>query len=168
MRNIFIIIVLFYQASVTANVPPAYSMIAKEYGLPDKLLYAVALVESEHPALKKPWPWTANIRGKAFYFDTRLEMYNHLAKVKKQTSKFDAGIMQTNWRWHQERFDSLWDATDPYKNIRAGAAYLSELYRSSGSYDVAVGRYHSNDPLLAAAYRGRVKQRLRLVLAGKR
>ena len=119
MRWVFLIFMGFCNA-VYASVPPAYTLIANEFGIPDKLLYAVALTESLHPEYKKPWPWAANIDGKAFYFESRDEMFLYLSRIARNKSNFDVGIMQTNWKWQKHRFDSLRDATDPLVNIRAG------------------------------------------------
>lgn len=166
MRFFWIVLIGFSNV-VNASVPPAYTLIANEFGIPDKLLYAVALTESLHPEYKKPWPWAANIDGKAFYFESRDEMFLHLSRIARNKSNFDVGIMQTNWKWQKHRFDSLRDATDPLVNIRAGAAYLTELYKKYGSFDTAVGHYHSpGNEVLAEAYRQRVKAKLRLILAG--
>ncbi len=51
------------------SVPPAYEEIAQETGVPKKILYAVAMVESRknHQGIYRPWPWTLNVRGEAVW-----------------------------------------------------------------------------------------------------
>lgn len=153
-----------------AAVPEAYRAIAREYGIPDVLLYSVALTESEKSDVKLPWPWVANVEGRGIYFNTRQEMYSHLsALVREGRLNFDVGIMQVNWRWNKHVFSSLMDATDPYINMRGGASILRELYLKHGSFEIAVGKYHSpNNQNRASAYRERVRKRLALVLKGER
>lgn len=167
-RSLFILLFLV-PGVASAFIPQAYVSIAREYDIPPAVLYAVALVESEHPAYKRPWPWAANIDGESVYFNTRDDMYKALMKAKDEGKGFAAGTMQMRWYWHHQRFNTLWDATNPYENIRAGAAYLSELFRESRSWDVAVSNYHTRDDKeVASKYREKVKQRLLMVLAGKR
>lgn len=166
----FILFVLMLTPGVSsAYIPQAYISIAKEYNIPPVVLYAVALVESEHPDYKRPWPWAANIDGESLYFQSREAMYKALTEAKDEGKGFAAGTMQIRWRWHKQRFRTLWDATNPYENIRAGAAYLSELFKKSRSWDVAVSHYHTQgDQEVADKYREKVQERLLLVLAGKR
>ena len=60
-----------------ANVPPAYEAIAQQFGVPADVLYAIALTESRMQVgrnLTRPWPWTANVEGKPYRFNTRAEL----------------------------------------------------------------------------------------------
>ncbi|MBT3724657.1 MAG: hypothetical protein HOG41_14860 [Gammaproteobacteria bacterium] len=42
--------------------------------------------------------------------------------------------------------------------MRAGSDYLKELYEKSGSWEYAVGAYHSpSDPVKASSYREKVR-----------
>lgn len=168
--NRFVLLFLMCLPGVAnAYIPQAYVSIANEYDIPPAVLYAVALVESEHPDYKRPWPWAANIDGKSVYFKSREAMYKALTQAKDEGKGFAAGTMQIRWRWHKQRFRTLWEATNPYENIRAGAAYLSELFRQSRSWDVAVSHYHTQgDQEVANIYREKVQKRLLMVLAGKR
>lgn len=127
-----------------ADIPWGYEKVSNEYGVPAAILYSVALQESEGPGLGLPWPWTANVKGKGYYFDTREDLYRFLQSLLSRGHKsFDIGPGQINWYWNGERFASLWEATDPYTNLRTSASILREHYSDTGSWAEAVGRYHS-------------------------
>jgi hypothetical protein len=36
--------------------------------------------------------------------------------------------MQVNWRYHQDKLGSPWQALDPYHNLRVGAEILQDCY----------------------------------------
>lgn len=152
-----------------SNVPAAYKKIAHEFGVPPELLYSIALTESFWPKVQRPWPWTINCNGKGRYFDTRAEAFNYVsAKLADGIRNCDIGLMQVSWRWNSHVFESLYKAFDPYTNIRAGAGILADLYQKHGSFEIAVGAYHSpNNIDRAAAYRERVRNKLRRVLTGE-
>ena len=131
-----------------AVVPKAYQSVAQQYGIPADVLYAIALTESRHtlgPGIARPWPWTANVQGKPYYFRSRQEMSSFLNKLLRQGNrKFDVGLMQISWRHHGHRFDSLDQAIDPLTNLQAGAAYLRYLTRKQGM-EKAIGMYHTGE-----------------------
>jgi len=150
------------------TVPAAYRVIAAEYSLPPMLLYSVAMTESgiHKNNARLPWPWAANHAGKGIYFDTRQEAYAYLSQLLSQGKKnFDVGLMQVNWRWNHHVFETLWDALDPYTNLRGGASILRAQYRRLGSLEKAVGAYHSpGNAARANAYRERVRDNLATIL----
>lgn len=173
MRKVLLVLFILFPPLISAKgVPPAYVEIAVKNNIPPALLYAVALTESKNGYAGRvtPWPWTANVSGVAHFYTDRQEAYEHLSNQLRNGNKnFDVGLMQVNWRWNGHRFESLWDATDPYKNIRVGASILSELRTSLGSFEDAVGAYHSpNNKGRADKYRTRVRQELALLLKGER
>ncbi len=149
-----------------ADVPWGYASVAQEYGVPAEILYSVALQESEGPGIGRPWPWTANVKGKGFYFDNREELYSFLCSLLAQGHKsFDIGLGQVNWYWNGSRFASLWEATDPYVNLRTAAAILHEHYLETRSWALAVGRYHApGNAGRASTYIASVGRKLERVL----
>ncbi len=150
------------------DTPRAYQQIANEYHIPPVLLYSIAMTESYRSDVARPWPWTINCNGTGRYFDSRTEAFNFVAaKLAKGIRNCDIGIMQVSWRWNKDVFESLWSAFDPYINIRAGAEILAGLYQKHGTYEVAVGAYHSpSNAARASAYRERVRSKLKRVLTG--
>jgi len=163
MRIVCFTLLIFLYLPVTAGVPAAYRSIAAEFSHPPALLFSVALTESgyQYQHLFLPWPWAVNHAGKSIFFATREEAYRYCAALLAQgDTNFDVSVMQINWYWHGKRFASLWEAFDPYVNIRVGAQILREEYQATGSYEKAVGYYHSRNPERAARYRERVKRML--------
>ncbi len=128
--------------------PAAYHRFATEAGVPPHLLYAVATQESSRPGFSHPWPWTANIAGKAYYFETRIDLFRTLKRyLDRGKTNFDVGLMQINWHHNAKLLDNdLWKATDPYHNLAAGARFLKQLQQQHGSWQQAVARYHVGTP----------------------
>ncbi|HXK57435.1 MAG TPA: lytic transglycosylase domain-containing protein, partial [Gammaproteobacteria bacterium] len=63
-------------------VPAGYRSIATEQGVPHTVLYAIALTESgkqiKPAGGHRPWPWTLNLAGRGYFFDSRLEAWQAL------------------------------------------------------------------------------------------
>jgi hypothetical protein len=167
MRTPLMFIMLFSTAFFcNAEVPWGYETVAKQYDVPAVILYSVALQESEGPGIGRPWPWTANVGGNGYYFYNREDLYHFLCALQAQgKSSFDIGLGQVNWHWNGARFNSLWEATDPYINLHTAAAILREHYLETNSWPLAVGRYHSpGNPTRAASYIANVGRKLERVL----
>jgi hypothetical protein len=155
------------------SVPVGYRTIAAERGIPYTVLYAIALTESGKQVrainVYRPWPWTLNIAGRGYFFDSRLAAWQALT-VSLQAGQLsvDIGLMQVNWRYHQKRLGTPWQALDPYFNLRVGAGILQECYTTRQDWWASVGCYHSPaDAQRAEQYRRRVVSRWqRLVSAG--
>ena len=129
-------------------VPAGYRSIATEQGVPHTVLYAVALTESgkqiESISGYRPWPWTLNLAGRGYFFDTRQEAWQALSGwIGEGKRSIDIGLMQVNWRYHQERLGTTWQALDPYHNLRVGAAILQACYQTRQDWWSSVGCYHS-------------------------
>ena len=167
---ICLIITLSIPVSSVAGdvIPPAYRQTGVEYGIPPVILYSIALTESgkSFRGQRLPWPWTVNHGGKGLYFPSRRAAYDYLSQVLKGGEKnFDVGLMQINWRWNAGVFDSLWESLDPYANLRGGASILQSHYVRLGSFEGAVGAYHSpGNATRASAYRERVRSAMAGVL----
>ena len=105
------------------SVPVGYRTVATERGIPYTVLYAVALTESAKkirpPAVYRPWPWTLNIAGRGYFFDSRMAAWQALtAWLGTGRRSVDIGLMQVNWRYHKKRLGTPWQALDPYHNLR--------------------------------------------------
>ena len=132
------------------------------YQLPHQLLTSIARVESGRPitslADTRPWPWTIDADGTGLFLDSKAAA---LAWMKSQAGHHnfvDVGCMQVDLYYHPHAFASVEEAFDPVANADYAARLLVELYRgeAGGSWDLAVGLYHSHTSLLAAEYRDRV------------
>ena len=136
---------------VWAETPPLYQMIAKENNIPADLFFALTLNESrsmvsvENERRVLPWPWTINHRGKPHYFATRGEAYEYMeALITAGDSRFDVGLGQINWYWHNSRFGDAWEALDPYTNLSVSAGFLREQFDRAEchTWTLAIGCYH--------------------------
>ena len=155
------------------SVPAGYRAVATENGIPYTLFYAVALTESGKPVgvtrHYRPWPWTLNVAGQGYFFDSRLAAWQALTVWLEQGKRsIDIGLMQVNWRYHRERLSTPWQALDPYFNLRVGAKILQECYFTRQDWWASVGCYHApGDSQRAKQYRRRVVSRWQqLVNAG--
>ena len=65
------------------SVPTGYRMIAAEHGIPQSVLFAVALTESGkqtgQTGTLRPWPWTLNVAGRGYFFDSRQAAWQAIA-----------------------------------------------------------------------------------------
>jgi len=129
--------------------------------LPQGVLLAIAHVESgrRDPASGAtiPWPWSINAEGVPMVFNTREEAVAAVEELQgRNIRSIDVGCMQVNLQHHPDAFPSLREAFDPAVNARYAARFLARLRDSSGSWEAAIGRYHSATPGRSEAYRDRV------------
>jgi hypothetical protein len=150
IARLFIFIGVFLTSTSWSEerIPEGYRTIATERGIPSAILYAIALTESAtqiHSRKKyRPWPWTLNVAGQGYFFDTRIEVWQALTNwIRKGRRSIDIGLMQVNWRFHREKLGTPWQALDPYHNLRVGAAILQECYQARQDWWESVGCYHS-------------------------
>lgn len=143
-------------------VPEGYRIIAKESGIPSAILYAVALTESATQItssnIYRPWPWTLNVGGQGYFFDSRIAAWQALKRwISQDRRSIDIGLMQVNWRYHKQKLVTPWQALDPYHNLRVGAEILKNCYLDRNEWWESVGCYHSPaNTQRAKRYRKRV------------
>ncbi|MEE3099017.1 MAG: lytic transglycosylase domain-containing protein, partial [Pseudomonadota bacterium] len=127
--------------------------------VPLPLLRAIALAETgrTRDGRLPPWPWTVNMEGEGRWFDAPGPLLDWVrARQAAGARSFDLGCFQVNHLWHGQAFDSLDRMLDPDENARYAARFLRALRDETGSWETAVGHYHSRTPDLAAGYRARV------------
>lgn len=128
-----------------------FASIESRAGIPDKVLYSIALTESGRNG--KPWPWTMNYAGRAFYFKDRETLHDAMnLLIANGKRNFDVGPMQINWRYHSNLFASTWEATDPHTNMVAGAQILIDRFNQYGNWVKAIATYHSKTEHLGQIY----------------
>lgn len=128
-------------------IPPGYHLVASESGVPAEALYSVSLAETSRklPHGERPWPWTLNVAGKGYRYNTRQEAYDALLSFMRRypLKRIDVGIAQVNLGWNGRYFSSYWEALEPYTNLRVAARILKSCYDSNpGSWIQAAGCYH--------------------------
>jgi hypothetical protein len=122
-----------------------------------KVLAGIALNESDFDG--HPWPWTLNVAGRGYFFRHREGAYHVVQYLLSQgRCDFDVGIMQINWCYHHQRFQSAWDALAPATNIRVAEDILNENYSKTHSIAEAIAYYHSANPEPGREYFSRFVQ----------
>ena len=129
--------------------------------IPPGLLQAIALAESGRNQGQgdgfQPWPWAVRSGPDGFYLPTREAALSKVRELQGAgRTNIDVGCMQVNLGYHGTAFASLEDAFDPSLNVGYGALFLRRLWRETGSWAEATGRYHTADPYRGQAYRARV------------
>ncbi len=134
----------------------------QRYHIPTSLLQSIARAESGRPISSpndiRPWPWSIDADGSGFFFDSKMAAIAWMRDQASQHIFVDVGCMQVDLHYHSDAFASLDSAFDPEMNADYAARFLVALHNgeAGGSWDVAVGLYHSHSAPLAAEYRDRV------------
>lgn len=156
------------QSTDYAVIPVGYVRTGRAESIPPLILYGVALQESARLFGKHvlPYPWTLNVAGTPRRFTSHAAAAAALrASVAQGITSVDCGLMQVNWRYHNDKLGNYYQALDPYPNLRTGALILRQEYAKTGDWFKAVGRYHAPDnPLRANAYANSVYQRMARVI----
>lgn len=144
---------------------------ALRHQVPPEALQAVTLAESGRliGGRFRPWPWTLNVGGRGYYYNSREEACRALTRFMRVRSlkRIDAGLAQTNLGWHGHRFVTSCDALDPSRNLDAAARILRDCYQTrNGSWlDAAACYHHPRGGLQARRYRATVQKHLTRLVA---
>nr|WP_294517555.1 lytic transglycosylase domain-containing protein [uncultured Rhodopila sp.] len=133
----------------------------QEQGLPSGLLLAIGQQESGRwnaaSGAVEPWPYAANAAGEGRLLSSRAEAIFYVTdRLRSGIQSIDVGCFQINLHHHPTAFSSLEEAFDPEANARYAARFLKALYTETGSWEAAIGRYHSATPGLGDSYRAAV------------
>jgi|GEM_PF-843441 len=133
----------------------------RRHAVPARLLAAIARVESGRadPTTGEvgPWPWTINVEGQGFYFDTKAQAVAAVnAWRARGTRSIDVGCAQVNLMHHPDAFASTEMAFDPATNADYAARFLTRLRAQTGNWEKATAWYHSATPELGEAYQRKV------------
>ncbi|MDP4725559.1 MAG: lytic transglycosylase domain-containing protein [Pseudomonadota bacterium] len=132
------------------------------YNIPPHLLKAVSLVESGRtikPGQRVSWPWTINVNGRGYVYESKQQAINAVRKFQGQgENSIDVGCMQVNLKHHPTAFRHLEDAFDPQLNVAYAAQFLNNLKRQLGSWRMAVAHYHSASPQFHYPYREKIQK----------
>ena len=137
---------------------------AARYAIPTDLMMAIGLVESGRTdsatGVRLPWPWTANLDGQDYRFDSAAEAAAWLRQMQaRHVTSIDTGCMQINLKHHPDAFATTEEAFDPERNADYAARFLRSLYDGPAEHVWlrAAGFYHSQTPERADWYRGLVE-----------
>ena len=133
----------------------------RSQGIPDRLLVAIARVESGRvvDGAMQPWPWTINAEGVGHYYASKQEAIDAVRDLQARgVRSIDVGCLQVNLMHHPNAFATLDDAFDPARNADYAARFLNSLkaQANAGSWLDAAGTYHSATPEQRDPYRVRV------------
>ncbi len=136
---------------------------AARHEIPAGMMQAITLVETRRKVggISGPWPWTLNIDGQGYWYDTRAEALAHAERAfARGRLSIDLGCFQLNTRWHGENFKALDDMLEPAIAADYAARFLGQLHAETGDWMRAAGLYHSRTPARARRYRGLVGRAL--------
>ncbi len=140
----------------------SWETVGRSYHLDPYLLYAISLVESSvyrGRGATSPWPWVINTPSGPRYANSRHEANRELttALSRYPARRVDVGLMQISAGWQGHRVAQVSDLLDPEVNLRTAAGVLTDAMLSAPSDVVlAIGHYHSQDPIRARQYGRRV------------
>ncbi len=140
-----------------ATCDAAIRRVERRYGLPEGLLLAVGRTEaalSTGTADPIVWSLTINAEGMPMRFGSARLAAQAVRRLQEEgVRSIDTGCLQVNLKHHPQAFERVEDAFDPDINADYGGRYLLRLYRESGAWDAAVGRYHAGRARPEAARR---------------
>jgi len=109
-----------------------------ENQIPSGLLQAIAKVESGYH------PYAVNVAGRPVIAKNIIQATAVIEEaLSSGIQNIDIGLMQINYRWHGEKFQSYTEMLNPKTNIKYAGALLAGLYRQHGSWHKAIRYYHS-------------------------
>lgn len=127
----------------------------ERYGVDPLLIYAVALVESravQPDGEVAPTPWMVRI-NQVIHEGSRADVTQDIMQAEADHQHIqDVGIMQVYWPMHRSMAPDPVTLLDPRTNIDVGTRILAEALRESADPILAVGYYHSHDPMKARFY----------------
>ncbi len=131
------------------------------HGIPQHLLAAIATTESGRYSsqlkMLLPWPWTANVEGQGYFYNSKREAVANVREFQRQGKKsIDVGCMQVNLFHHPAAFANLDQAFDPAYNVGYAARFLRINYLETGDWQRAASIYHSRTPSKGARYYAKV------------
>lgn len=138
---------------------------SKKFGVSYDLLQTISAVESgvwnNIRNTYVAWPWTVNVNGKGYYYETKADAVSAIKKFQADGfQSIDVGCMQINLKYHGSAFSSVEEALDPSQNVQYSAKFLRTLYsRFDNDWEKAAKRYHSAKPIEGTVYSKRLQNR---------
>jgi hypothetical protein len=141
----------------------------RQQGIPTHLLAAISSTESgrwhKELGMALPWPWTANVEGKAYYFASKAEAVARTQQFINQGKRsIDVGCMQVNLKHHPKAFRNLNEAYDPATNVAYSAKFLRTNYNDLNDWIKATAAYHSRTDYYGRQYLVRIEKAWRTIV----
>lgn len=146
-----------YELAQSKKCVQYFNYFERKHEIPKDLLHSISLQESgrrhKEKNINMPWPWTVNVEGKGFFFDTKKEAVSFvLSEIKEGKKSIDVGCMQINLKHHPDAFKNISEAFEPKFNIEYGAKFLKEKFEQLNDWDKAIAHYHSANPQFGVKY----------------
>lgn len=169
MNKLFLLLfTALLSSSVHSTEDVSIDNVIKVYSIKHDIEYNVALAvmthESGDPRQKmKINPWAVNLSGRSFYPKTRKAAYSLIVKhLANGASSAGIGVGQIEWGYHQQSFNSIWEALSPKINIDVSLKYLSkQMSHCNENIHCAIARYHNKDKIIGNIYLQKVLKVLR-------
>lgn len=152
LKNTLLLLILVSSSSALANSGTGknlFDRILEEEcsAVPRDVVMRVITHESKsvYKGKVQPWPWTLNIDGQGYYFESyRLALLAAIKARKEGARRLGLGFGQIEWQYHSGRFSGLAEALKPRENIRAVCEILREAWSSKrvNSWNDAIAYYH--------------------------
>ncbi len=121
---------------------------SERYDVPLGVLYAVGMTETGNKGSLQPY--ALNVEGRTVVTSSPEAALTAFKRAQLDGAKLiDLGCMQINHYYHGAEFSSVSAMLAPAGNVAYAAKFLRQLYKSQGSWTMAVARYHAgpdNDP----------------------
>jgi hypothetical protein len=142
----------------------------KKNGIPANLLAAIATTESgrfdKDLGMAIPWPWTINVDGKGYYFESKAEAIAQVQNLRSRGHEsIDVGCMQVNLKYHPNAFANLSEAFEPATNVAYAAKFLHDNYATYNDWIKATAAYHSVTPIYGQQYLVEIEQSWNRIVA---
>lgn len=148
--KIYLFALIFCCWPFLANASDLFDEPCKRYGIPKKLVLAIAKTESSLD------PWVINVAGRDYRAKSREQALSIIHAAKARGLSHDMGIMQINDWWLRKLNISPETALEPENNVTLGVWILAREIRRHGYNWKAVGAYHSPTPWRQQQYAHRV------------
>ncbi len=128
--------------------------------IPSGLLLAIGNVESgrtNSTGARSPWPWTLNAGGVGHFFASIKDAVSAVQALRAGgVQSIDIGCFQINLFHHPDAFPDVASGFDPLINAQAAARFLVSLHEELGTWELAIGAYHSRASTSGSLYRDHV------------
>jgi len=130
--------------------------------VPSKLLTALSISNAGRWNTSKQetiaWPWTFNINGLKFFFDTKKRAVSEVRALRGEGWRnILVGCLQINIDKHGSAFFDLNEAFDPRLNSHYTANYLENIYKKDLGWIVAIKEYSPKQFLQNPDYIKKIK-----------
>ncbi|MBL4262804.1 glucosaminidase domain-containing protein [Vibrio fluvialis] len=139
------LVVIFSAQCLADDYKKDYSAASAEYGVPKQVLYAIGLKESGITTSLdeyRPWPYTLNIYGKDYRFNSLSNACTALTAALKKTEAIDIGETQLHWKYQKVDGVEPCDYFDRRTSLKQTSVVLLNCYKQHQNWVSAAGCYH--------------------------